>query len=192
MDPYDLKPMGNAKVPVNLDFFLTDCDNRKPVVTEIDTQTDQFQPRPLSPTYIPKKTGIDVETQIEDWELFSFDREVKPISRVIVTKTIEQAALELEEEREMKRMAEYKANYKDRRINEKSKWRKKLNDEIETMSAKNKLLDILWQKEQNIINTSNKLQAYEISRAMLRNVKSNALVKLYESGIYPSTFTNQL
>ena len=42
MDPYDLKPMGNAKVPVNLEFFLTDTNNQKPKTTEIDAQTDRF------------------------------------------------------------------------------------------------------------------------------------------------------
>ena len=65
MNPYDLKPMGNAKVPVNLDFFLTDCEKVKTKVTEIDTQTDAFltdTKDPKDKTYVPKKTGIDVNT----------------------------------------------------------------------------------------------------------------------------------
>ena len=96
MDPYDLKPMGNAKVPVNLEFFLSDCNNLKPKTTEIDVQTDRFRPVEIEEVYIPKKTGIDVETQILDWELFDFDREVKPIARVIAQKTLIQTALEIE------------------------------------------------------------------------------------------------
>ncbi len=37
---------------------------------------------------MPKKTGVDVNTQVEDWELFAFDKEVLPIVDVIVTKTL--------------------------------------------------------------------------------------------------------
>ena len=44
----------------------------------------------------------------------------------------------------MKRMNDYKQNYNLRRKTEKKKWRKKLNDEIEIMQEKNKLLDLLW------------------------------------------------
>jgi hypothetical protein len=39
-------------------------------------QTDMFLPKPESPRYIPKKTGIDKITQIEDYDLFDFDTEV--------------------------------------------------------------------------------------------------------------------
>lgn len=44
-------------------------------------------------------------------------------------------------------MNDYKQNYNARRKTEKKKWRKKLNDEIEIMQEKNKLLDLLWQKD---------------------------------------------
>lgn len=65
-------------------------------------QTDEFLPRPPTPPYIPKKTGIDAETQIFDYDLFDFDREVRPILNVVTTKTLEQALLECEEEEEVK------------------------------------------------------------------------------------------
>ena len=44
---------------------------------------------PPSPSFIPKKIGIDAATQVEDYELFNFDIEVVPILDVIVTKTLE-------------------------------------------------------------------------------------------------------
>jgi hypothetical protein len=144
MDPYDLKPMGNAKVPVNLEFFLQDCNNQKPKVTEIDVQTDRFRPIEIEDVYIPKKTGIDVETQILDWELFDFDREVKPIARVIAQKTLIQTALEIEEEEEMRRMNEYQSQYTQRRKEEKQGWKSKLNSEIAIINEKNRLLESLW------------------------------------------------
>ena len=49
-----------------------------------------FYEKPPSPKYIPKKTGIDAATQVEDYELFDFDREVAPICNVIATKILEQ------------------------------------------------------------------------------------------------------
>ena len=50
---------------------------------------------------MPKKTGIDEETQIWDYELFDYDWEVNPILNVVVDKTLEQALLEVEEETEL-------------------------------------------------------------------------------------------
>jgi radial spoke head protein 3 len=52
-------------------------------------QTDVFVERPETPKYVPKKTGIDKITQIEDYDLFDYDREVQPILNVLLTKTIE-------------------------------------------------------------------------------------------------------
>jgi hypothetical protein len=49
-------------------------------------------------TYVPKKTGVDVYCQVENDELFDFDFQVQPILNIIVTKSLEQAVLELEEE----------------------------------------------------------------------------------------------
>jgi hypothetical protein len=58
-------------------------------------------PKPPTPPYVPKKTGIDEETQIWDYDLFYYDREVNPILNVVVDKTLEQALLEVEEETEL-------------------------------------------------------------------------------------------
>jgi len=44
--------------------------------------------------------GVDVATQIEDYELFDFVLEVEPILQVLVGKTLEQAQTELREEDE--------------------------------------------------------------------------------------------
>jgi len=55
----------------------------------VKCQTDEFQPLPPIRPYVPKKTGIDAETQIFDYDLFDFDREVRPILNVVTTKTLE-------------------------------------------------------------------------------------------------------
>ena len=67
MAPYDIKPSPNPRIDVNLEFFLTDNINTiPPTAAEIDCQTDDFIPKPPSPKYVPKKTGIDAYTQVED------------------------------------------------------------------------------------------------------------------------------
>lgn len=76
----------------------------KPPDYEKDTQTDFYIDRPVNRLFIPKKHGEDKSTQIQEGELFDFDREVKPILQTIVTKTLEQARMEVLEEEELKRM----------------------------------------------------------------------------------------
>lgn len=54
---------------------------------DTETQTDEFQPRPQTPDFVPKKTGVDVSTQIEQSDnLFNFDLEVQPLLAVLVGK----------------------------------------------------------------------------------------------------------
>ena len=43
---------------------------------EAGTQTDELPARPPSPTFVPAKIGVDTTTQIEEGDLFDFDREV--------------------------------------------------------------------------------------------------------------------
>lgn len=74
----------------------------KPEESSVVTQTDVFLPKPPSPKYVPKKTGVDAFTQIELSDgLFDFDVEVEPILDVIVGKILEQSVVELEQEQEL-------------------------------------------------------------------------------------------
>lgn len=68
-------------------------------------------PLPESPKYVSKKTGIDKITQIEDYDLFDYDREVQPILNVLLTKTVEQSLLEVEEETELEEIRKFKTSY---------------------------------------------------------------------------------
>ena len=63
---------------------------------------------------MPKKTGIDKITQIEDYDLFDYDVEVQPILNVLLSKSIEQATLEVEEEHELDQIRKYKQSYHKR------------------------------------------------------------------------------
>lgn len=44
-------------------FFLTDSAGTIQTTTiPVETQTDEFKPKPKEPDYVPKKTGIDAAT----------------------------------------------------------------------------------------------------------------------------------
>ncbi|CAM9580784.1 unnamed protein product [Hapterophycus canaliculatus] len=74
---------------------------------EADTQTDDFEERPQTPDFVPKKTGVDASTQIEVSDrLFDFEAEVQPMLAVLVGKTLEQARIEVEREYELERIRE--------------------------------------------------------------------------------------
>ena len=64
--------------------ILTD----KPPHYSKDCQTDFEMEKPNLRLYMPKKTGIDIETQIEDGEIFDFDYEVDPVLNVISNYTL--------------------------------------------------------------------------------------------------------
>lgn len=53
-------------------------------------------------------------TQIEDYDLFDYDGEVQPILNVLLTKTVEQALLEVEEETELEEIRAFKEDYQQR------------------------------------------------------------------------------
>ena len=68
--------MPEARIEVDLTYFLTEQNKLRPDELDAKMQTDVFLPKPESPRYLPKKTGIDKITQIEDYELFDYDIEV--------------------------------------------------------------------------------------------------------------------
>ena len=192
VSPYDIKPAANPKVNVNLTFFLTDSTDTKPVQTHIDVQTDVFKEKPKSPTYVPKKTGRDVSTQIEDNELFSFDREVTPIIDVIVTKTLEQSIVEIEEEDEISRIKKFKGEYWKRRQEDEQKWRSILQKELDAITTKDKKVEEYRLREEKKIRVLRKLQTYQIAKNYLRDVGFNALSHLHNNGLYQNNKSEEL
>ncbi|KAK5646117.1 hypothetical protein RI129_004581 [Pyrocoelia pectoralis] len=101
---------GRKHEPVQTELYLEEIWNNPPV-NDIYTQTDLFLERPVSPFYVPAKTGADVATQIYPGDLFDFDMEVQPILEVLVGKTIEQALIEVLEEEELAALREQQRRF---------------------------------------------------------------------------------
>ena len=100
---------GFAGDELDISQYLTDGvdpEARREAMIARTAQTDAFVDKPPTPKYVPRKTGKDAKTQVEDvTELFDFDREVAPMLDVIVGKTLEQALSEVEMEEELRRIA---------------------------------------------------------------------------------------
>ena len=91
---------GRSHMDIQTENYLEELSDKVPEVEE-QTQTEAFLDRPLSPLFIPTKSGVDKTTQIEDGDLFDFDLEVVPILEVLVGKTLEVSMVEVMEEEEL-------------------------------------------------------------------------------------------
>jgi hypothetical protein len=91
---------GRAHMEIQTEEYLEELKDG-PEEVEAETQTDALMDRPPSPLFVPTKTGIDAETQVDVGVLFDFDAEVEPILEVLVGKTLELSVLEVLEEEEL-------------------------------------------------------------------------------------------
>ncbi|KAM3859846.1 radial spoke head protein 3 homolog [Diretmus argenteus] len=107
---------GRKHIDIQTELYLEELSD--PIeVTNAEYQTDAVLDKPATPLFIPAKSGKDVATQIEEGELFDFDREVQPVLEVLVGKTLEQSLLEVMEEEELACMrAQLKASKELRNV----------------------------------------------------------------------------
>merc|ERR1719353_1751989 len=109
------EPMpGRKHMDIQTDSYLEELTERT-VEFEAETQTDFLLDRPPSPLFMPAKIGVDVTTQIEDGELFDFDREVEPVLEVLTGKTLEQSMMEVLEEEELESILRHQEEFEQRR-----------------------------------------------------------------------------
>ena len=92
--------VGRSHMDVQTDTYLEELTDR-PVEVNADTQTEAYLDRPPSPLFVPAKSGVDKDTQVDTAEVFDFDVEVTPILEVLVGKTLQTSMLEVMEEEEL-------------------------------------------------------------------------------------------
>merc|ERR1719293_157568 len=105
---------GRKHMDIQTDSYLEELTERT-VDFEAETQTDFLLDRPPSPLFMPAKIGVDVETQIEEGELFDFDVEVESVLEVLVGKTLEQSMMEVLEEEELYSLRRHQEDFEKRR-----------------------------------------------------------------------------
>jgi len=173
--PKSAEPVaGRAHIEVQTELYLEELSDRVEE-TDLGTQTDPFLDRPPSPLYIPAKTGVDVETQIEDGELFDFDLESKPILEVLVGKTIEQSLMEVMEEEELDRLRDHQMEFEELRTAELS----------ETQRLEEQARRRREEKERRLKQQAEVAQA---ERDTAEKIAARALAKSYLSGLVPSVY----
>jgi hypothetical protein len=190
--PYDLRPGPPARIDVDLTYFLTEQDDKRPEENEINTQTDVFLPKPPTPPYIPKKSGIDTETQIWDYDLFDYDQEVQPILNVLVNKTLEQSLLEVEEETELTNIRSYKRDAEKKKVVEREDWEQEVRKEVARIKQKNKVLATAREKRRRQEIALHKLQCLNMAKSYLQNAFVNSLQFLNDNSFWRNEFNDSL
>ncbi|XP_047429959.1 radial spoke head protein 3 homolog [Mugil cephalus] len=167
---------GRKHIDVQTELYLEELSDVI-VATDIECQTDDFLDRPATPLFIPAKSGKDVETQIEEGELFDFDREVQPILEVLVGKTIEQSLLEVMEEEELACLRAQQRAFQELRNNELAEVQRL--QEQERRHTEEKERRIKQQKE-----------VLKKEKEIAEKIAARAYTQQYLANLLPAVFTS--
>ena len=85
---------------------------------EAETQTAVEFRNPLPVHFIPRSSGTEMATQIEEDELFDFNEAVEPVLEKLVGRTIETAVLELLEEAQLAKIRSQQQSFEKLRQSE--------------------------------------------------------------------------
>lgn len=107
---------------------------------------------------------------------------------MLLSKTIEQACLEVEEEQELDEIRKFKSEYRKRQEDHKADWEQEVKKEIARIKQKNKALNIARNKDAQQESTMEKLQCLNISKRFLQNCFSNTMATLAENNFWRSGF----
>lgn len=178
--------IGRKHMDIQTDSYLEELTERT-VEFEAETQTDFLLDRPPSPLFMPAKVGVDIETQIEEGELFDFDREVEPVLEVLVGKTLEQSMMEVLEEEELESIRRHQEEFEQLRNAELL--------EVQRMEAAEKRradeLERRMQQEKARLEQESSLMQKVVSRNIafeyLGPLNRRALQQLLDAGIFQDT-----
>merc|ERR1719203_2531224 len=174
---------GRKHMDIQTDSYLEELTDRT-VEFEAETQTDFLLDRPPSPLFMPAKIGVDIETQIEDGELFDFDVECEPVLEVLVGKTLEQSMMEVLEEEELESLRRHQEDFEKRRNAELSEVQrmeaaeKRRHDEMER-----RMQQQAAQREQDL-SIMRKVVSRSIAAAHLGSLKDRCLGHLLDAGCF--------
>ena len=185
---YQYKVAELVRPEIDLSQYLVErtdegADRRRP--REAESQTDRFQERPQSPEYVPRKTGVDATTQVDDVsELFVFDLEVEPLLGVLCAKTLEQALLELQCEGELEGLQQEAARCEEQRLGE-QEWRVAREQETHGDSCiKDLALKGLQGEARRQREVRGKVAGLAAMRQMLPSLLEDVSRELYAEGVW--------
>ena len=172
---------GRRHMDIQTDAYLEELTDTVPEA-EISTQTDAFLDRPPTPRFIPMKTGVDAETQIESGEIFDFDLEVEPILEVLVGKTLEQGLMEVLEEKELEAMRKHQENFEQIRNAELIATQRMEASEKRKEEEKQRRIDQEKQRLEREGQVRQKVAASSFARGFLDTVVEDVFADLHQAG----------
>ena len=185
---YSFDVPGFTADEINLDRYLTDgIDHEQKYLKQVmnSTQTDEFKEKPPTPPYVPRKTGIDGSTQVEDvTELFDFDVEVTPMLEVIVAKTLEQALFELNAEEELKRIENDIGIFNEKRAKDVEEMKALEKKTRESLKSKEMKLNEERKRKNNENNFRSRAAGAEMIRQLLPSIQNEIISEFIESGTW--------
>mmetsp|Transcript_58703 Transcript_58703/g.132334 ORF Transcript_58703/g.132334 Transcript_58703/m.132334 type:complete len:457 (+) Transcript_58703:157-1527(+) len=176
---FDMPLPERERIPVDLTRHLV-AEEVKVEVDTVEAQTDEFLPEEPPDMYQPQKTGIDVETQVEDGDLFVFDYEVEPILDVIVNKTLEQSIMEVEEEHELEQMQAFKEEWYQRQEEMMLQWQMQVESEWRRWGHKEDVVRQKREEKQREARVLLKIKAINAAKKHLKSLVPNAIEDLQE------------
>uniref|UniRef100_A0A8C6Z920 Radial spoke head 3 n=1 Tax=Nothoprocta perdicaria TaxID=30464 RepID=A0A8C6Z920_NOTPE len=184
MQPRTPEPVeGREHVHVQTELYLEEIRDRI-VEVDVECQTDAFLDRPPTPLFIPAKTGRDVDTQIEEGELFDFDIEVKPMLEVLIGKTIEQSLLEVMEEEELANLRAHQRAYGELRNAELAEVQRLEEQERRYSEEKERRKRQRMEMLQKQKETTEKIAARAFAQRYLADLIPSVFNNLRESGYF--------
>ncbi len=174
---------GRSHMPIQTETFLEELTD-KPIETDAETQTLPFMNRPVSPLFVVAKTGRDVETQIEQGDLFDFDLEVSPLLEVLVGKTIHVSMLELMQEEELDAIRRDQEEFEAIRNIELAEVQRL---EAEARRKYEEKERRLAQEKQRVVDRmilEEKIAARAFSNQYLSSLHTNVMNDLFEEGFF--------
>ena len=151
---------------------------------DLATQTDPFLDRPSTPLFIPKLSGKCVATQIEDGDLFDFDKEVEPILEVLIGKTIEQSLMEVLEEEELKSFAKYKADFQQKRNQELVKCQRLEEEQRRANEEKQRRIKQAQEQKEKEEILEKRIEAQRIATEFMENIENSVFEELDKRGYF--------
>eukprot|EP00003_Mantamonas_plastica_P014225 TRINITY_DN2467_c1_g1_i2.p1 TRINITY_DN2467_c1_g1~~TRINITY_DN2467_c1_g1_i2.p1 ORF type:complete len:387 (-),score=166.97 TRINITY_DN2467_c1_g1_i2:60-1220(-) len=184
LNEYEVPAVENRQhLAVQTEPYLEEIVDR---VEEVDsqTQTDMFLDRPASPLFIPEKTGVDKETQIEEGDLFDFDFEVEPILEVLVGKILEQGLLEIIEEQELDAMRKHQAEYEQRRNAELAETQRMEAAEKRRLEEKERRMQQERERQERLLREQQLKSAQSFAQKHMASLQTAVFEHLSESGFF--------
>eukprot|EP00930_Biecheleria_cincta_P028381 TRINITY_DN1980_c0_g2_i1.p1 TRINITY_DN1980_c0_g2~~TRINITY_DN1980_c0_g2_i1.p1 ORF type:complete len:467 (-),score=152.15 TRINITY_DN1980_c0_g2_i1:174-1574(-) len=174
---------GRKHTDIQTDSYLEELTERT-VEFEAETQTDFILDRPPSPLFMPAKIGVDIETQIEEGELFDFDVECEPVLEVLVGKTLEQSMMEVLEEEELASLQRHQEDFEKKRnaelleVQRMEAAEKRRHDEMQRRVQQQQA-----QHERDLA-TMRKVLSRNIASQHLEGLKDSMLLHLNDAGVF--------